>query len=428
MNKLHDNLEERSPSIAINGAGITGCTLALYLAKKGFEVSVFDKRKNLKNAYESKKRTVGMSISERGIFTLKDLNIFEEYKSKLVPIYGRSVHLKDGSNYFQEYGKNNEAIYSITRKELNSFLMDKCTETGRVNFVFNHNLNAVDFERKNILFQTGLKQKKIYNYDYLFGCDGVFSPVRTQMQNNNLIESAIEEMEYNFVEIYIPPKNGDYVLDPGYGHFWNAGELLLVAFPDDKNGFNGTLFYTKDSKFAGIKKREELINYIESNCHFLHYIDKDHFFKEFDKNPVSEIFNLNCSQWNYKNEVLVMGDAGHAMVPFYGMGMNTCMETVRLFMQLIQNLDNNIGKAIELFTPLRKTDTDSMNLMARINYNKLKKCHNEEFNLKWKREKELMEKQNSDYQTEYYQIAFTNKDFRNILGETAGTEDLSMAG
>src|SRR5690554_3547482 len=117
MKDLNESQNKAEPRIIINGAGLTGCTLALYLAQKGYKVKVFEKRDNNRGAFESKRRTVSMSLSVRGIQTLKDLGIFDEYDSTLAPVYGRAVHLKDGNNYYQEYGKNKEVVYTINRKD-----------------------------------------------------------------------------------------------------------------------------------------------------------------------------------------------------------------------------------------------------------------------------------------------------------------------
>jgi len=416
MKDLKDSLHKTTPKIIINGAGITGCTLALYLAKKGHKVEVFEKRDNQKNSFESKRRTVGMSLSERGIYTLKDLGIFYDYNSTLAPVYGRAVHLKDGNNYFQEYGKLKEVVYTINRKDYNNFLIDKCTETGLVTFNFNHSLDAVNFSAKNVLFNATSKSKKIVNYDYLFGADGVFSPVRSQMQRQNLVYSEVEEMGIFFKEIYIPPKNGDYVLDPNYCHFWNVSELLFAAFPDGKNGFNGTLFYPKNCEFDLLKDSYEQFNFIKKNCHFLNCMEPGYFLEQFVGNPVSEIFGNNCEQWNYQDSVLLLGDACHAMPPFYGMGMNTCMETVRLFSELIDAQNGDISQAILKFTSLRKPDAECMVKMAKINYHNLKACSSMDYDMKWKKEKESM-MNNDSYESEYFKIAFTNKQFRNIIQE-----------
>lgn len=416
MKDLNDRVHTSTPKILVNGAGITGCTLALYLAQKGHKVEVFEKRDNLINSYESKRRTVGMSLSERGIFTLKDLGIFDDYTSTLAPVYGRAVHLKDGNNYFQEYGKLKEVVYTINRKDYNNFLIDKCTETGLVTFNFNHSLDAVNFSAKNVLFNAATPSKRIESYDYLFGADGVFSPVRSQLQRQELVESTIEDMGIYFKEIYIPPINGEYALDPNYCHFWNVSDILFAAFPDGRKGFNGTLFYPKNCEFDKLKDSYEQFKYIEQNSHFLDCIDPEYFLEQFAENPVSEIFGNNCEQWNYQDSVLLLGDSCHAMPPFYGMGMNTCMETVRLFSELIDAQNGDISESILKFTSLRKPDADSMVKMAKINYHNLKSCSNQDYDLKWKKEKEIM-MNNDDYESEYFKIAFTNKQFRNIIQE-----------
>jgi len=420
-----DRLEktpERNVPVVINGAGITGCTLALYLAQKGFKVAVYDKRKDFRDEYENKKRTVGMSISERGVNTLKDLKVYDRYKSILVPKYGRAVHLKDGNVFYQEYGKMKEAIYTINRKDFNSFLMECCRESGNVDFFFNHDLEAINFKAKRILFNSQSGKKKAVYYNHLFGCDGAFSAVRTQMNNYGLVESVLQKLDFLFKEVYIPPRNGDYVLDPNYVHIWNVSELLFVALPDGRSGFNGTLFYTRNSEFARITDKDKLYDFIDKNCHFLSCIDKDHFIKEFNDNPVSDIYEARSSQWNYKDEILLMGDAAHAMPPFYAMGMNTCMESVRVFSDLLNQVNGDLGRAISQFTEKRMPDADAMKQMAFINYNKLKNCHTYDFDKKWHDAQEMMKSKEGEYETEYFQVAFTNKPFLDILKTVSGKE------
>lgn len=402
-------------SVVICGAGITGCTLALFLVKKGYTVEIIDKRSNLENAYASKKRTVGMSISERGIHTLRKLGIYEKYHSVLVPKYGRAVHLVEGDTLFQEYGRNMEAIYTINRKDFNWFLMDECLSTGKVHFYFDRKLEAVDFEGKKALFISE-KDKTYYmvRYKFLFGCDGCFSPLRNIMDKKHLIKASHRKLEFLYKEIYIPPKNNEYVLNPNFVHIWNVRELLFVALPDGKNGFNCTMFYTNKSEFARVQDLDQLNQFLKGLCDFLGCIQEKDFISQFHENPVSAIYEVDCSAWNYKNEVLLMGDAAHAMPPFYAMGMNTCLESVRVFADWIDTLDGNLSKAIETFTHKRKPDTDAMKYMARVNYDKLKNCHKYDFDANWQKEQESM-KTDAEYETEYYQVAFTNKNLTEVV-------------
>jgi kynurenine 3-monooxygenase len=416
MMDLNERQNKAEPRIIINGAGLTGCTLALYLAQKGHKVKVFEKRDNNRSAFESKRRTVSMSLSVRGIQTLKDLGIYDNYNSTLAPVYGRAVHLKDGNNYYQEYGKNKEVVYTINRKDYNNYLIDKCIETGLVTFYFNHSLDAINFTAKNILFNAGSKTKVKENYDYLFGADGVFSPVRTQLQRQNLVGSYLEDMGLYFKEIFIPPVNDEYPLNPDYCHFWNAADILFAAFPNGRKGFSGTMFYPKNGVFSNIKDKNALIKFVEENCHFVDCVGKDFFFKQFSENPVSEIFANECEQWNYQDSVLLLGDACHAMPPFYGMGMNTCMETVRLFSKLIDTENGDISQAILKYTDLRKPDTECMVKMAKINYHNLRASSSVDFDLKWKKEQENM-LMNENYESEYFKIAFSSQQFRNIIQE-----------
>lgn len=428
MDRINKTPEPEAP-VVVNGAGLTGCTLALYLAQKGFKVVVYDKRKDFRDEYENKKRTVGMTLSERGIETLKDLGIYDLYRtttSTMVPKYGRAVHQNENTIFYQEYGGKREAVYSINRKDFNVFLMDQCTETGKVDFFFNHNMEAINFQAKRILFNGPGNKKKRVSYSHLFGCDGAFSSVRTQMNSYGLIESDLHKLDLLFKEIYIPPRNDDYPFHKNYLHIWNIPELLFVATPDDKQGFNGTLFYSRASAFAQLSDKEQLSTLLNKNCHFLAYIDKAHFINEFVENPVSEIYAATSSRWNYKGEVLLMGDSAHAMPPFYGMGMNTCMESARMFAKLMDQLGGDLTKAINQFTELRIADAEAMTKMAFTNYDNLKNCHTDDFDRKWREERELMNIKGDDYTTEYFQVAFTNKPFQEILKAFSGKEQKTL--
>ncbi len=419
-----DYLENRS--VVVIGAGISGCTLALYLAKKGYKVQVYEKRMNLINNNEIKKRTVGMSISERGITTLKDLDLYDNYKSLLVPKYGRAVHLRSGQVYSQFYGANKEAIYTVNRKHFNFYLMDACLKTGNVEFFYGHKLDKINVENKEVIFATNNNfsidgqdnsnsGEKVVQYEYLFGCDGTFSCVRQQLVDQGLVDAALSTLDYRFKEIYIPPRNGEYVLDPNYVHIWNIAELLFVALPDGKKGFNGTLFYTESSEVNKLKDNEKLFEFVQENCQFLSFIDKEQFIHEFNSNPESKISEVKCNNWNFQNQILLVGDAAHAMPPFYAMGMNTCIESVRVFAHLIDEFGGDIGKAISHFTERRIIDTEAMKAMANRNYKKLRKCHNKDFDEKWNQAHEAMKQSNGEYETEYFQVAFTNKPFSQIV-------------
>jgi len=408
------NKTTHNDPVIIVGGGITGCTLALYLAQKGFCVKVFDKRSRVENSQQIRKRTVGMSISERGITTLKDLGIYEKYKATLVPKYGRAVHVKDEGVFYQYYGKNKEAIYTINREKFHAFLMECCLEQGRVEFCFNSRFDGINVSGKKAIFNSGTDKRAIQAYSYLFGCDGTFSAVRALLGKRGLLSSTLNRLDFRFKEIYIPPKNGKYVLDPNFVHIWNISELLFVTLPDGQQGFNGTLFYTGNSEFAQIKEEDALFDYVDKNCHFLDFIDEEQFMKEFKANPESDIYEVECEDWNYKDEIMVLGDAAHAMPPFYAMGMNTCMETVRSFSDLLNKNKADVGKTILEFTAHRKANTEAMKQMARINYDKLKKCHHHDFDKKWNEARAMMQNSKGAYETEYFQVAFTNKPFEEI--------------
>jgi kynurenine 3-monooxygenase len=355
-----------------------------------------------------------MSISQRGLTTLKDLELYDQYRSILVPKYGRAVHLKDGQVLNQYYGANEEAIYTINRTHFNCYLRDACVETGKVKFFFNHQLENLNADDKILTISTGERIINV-NYSYLFGCDGTFSCVRNEMVRQEFIEASLSKLVYKFKEIYIPAKNGEYALDPNYVHIWNIAELLFVALPDGKKAFNGTLFFTDSSEVAKLQDRDKLFQFLDENCHLLSFIQKEQFIKEFYNNPELWIYEVKCSKWNYNNEILLMGDAAHSMPPFYAMGMNTCMETVRTFVHLIDEFKGNIGKAINEFTDRRIADTEAMKMMANKNYEKLRKCHHEEFDQKWNEAYETMRKSNGLYTTEYFQVAFTNNPFSSIV-------------
>lgn len=402
---------DRNQPVVIIGAGITGCTLALYLGQRGYKVHVYDKRENF---IDHKKRTVGMSISERGITTLKDLGIYYDYRSILVPKYGRAVHLRDGSVFTQLYGKEKEAIHTVNRQQFNTFLKDCCLVNGNVQFFFNHQFYTVRELEKKVVFTEGNKNRAVA-YSYLFGCDGAFSSVRTCMQKKGLIQASLARLHFRFREIFIPPKEGEYVLDPHFVHIWNFSDCIFVGLPDGKKGFNGTLFYQNTSELNHLTSRKKLNEFWDANKGYLHFLDKEQFISEFEQNPESEIFQVTSSQWNHKGDILLMGDAAHAMPPFYAMGMNTCLESVHVFADLLDKLGQDLDTTIREFTNHRLADVEAMKKMARNNYDKLQKSRTVDFDKKWNQAREMMIQSGGEYETEYFQIAFTNKPFSSIL-------------
>ena len=352
-------------SITIIGSGLSGPLLSLLLAKEGYKVELYEKRIDLRKHEISAGRSINLALSHRGIEALKQANVFDRVKPHLIPMKGRMIHSEHGELDFQPYSINpEEYINSVSRSKLNEILMTAAEETGKVNINFGNSLVTVD--DNNLTFSTGVT---IPNQGIILGADGTGSQIRKYIDRKIEVQSFTKPLGHAYKELNIAPNENDsFQLDSHSLHIWPRGQFMLIALPNTDKSFTCTLFMPNSGNisFESITSENDVVNFFHSYFNDALPIFED-FPQSFFKNPTGKLSTVYANEWQYKN-CCILGDAAHAIVPFFGQGMNASFEDCVVLMNFHKKYNGNWEDILVNFTKFRKSDTDAIAQMAIENY------------------------------------------------------------
>lgn len=333
--------------ITIIGAGLSGPLMACYLSDKGLSVDLYESRVDMRKNIDKSGRSINLALSARGIKALKDIGLFNSIRKNLIPMKGRMIHSIDGEKSLQLYGKNqNEVIYSISRSFLNISLLDHVEDKKNIAISFDHKLSDVDFEQKTIFFG-----KKKINFNKIIGADGFNSILRNCILKETDLKFRSEQLGHGYKELTIPvSESGDYLMEPDSLHIWPRGKFMLIALPNTDKTFTCTLFapLKGGNSFEKINTSNEILNFFKTQfpdtiALIPNLVD------DFISNPVGKLSSIYCEKWNYKDLAIIMGDAAHAIVPFFGQGMNASFQDCTVINNLIDENSLDLGSAFKAF-------------------------------------------------------------------------------
>lgn len=412
--------DPRDAKVAIAGSGMSGTLLSLFLAQLGFRhIDVYEKRGDPRTTPdEGSKRTVAMSISARGWEALKLAGLYERLYPNTTATLGRTTHYANDAPVTQNYGRPPQAIYTIKRSILNSALIDSATATGNVQFHFNHQLNDIDLANKLLTLTDPHGKLLTKSYSYLIGADGAFSKVRNLLVASGKISGKQERLDLGYKELsiwYAPEVLAQLTTE--YVHVWPSHQSVLVALPSNQDQqFLANLFAPLNQGAELGSRADDVDQYFRASfpslCRLAPYI-----VEQYRANPIVNIFTVSCDGWAYEDQVLLLGDAAHAIAPFYAMGMNLCFEDCVKFRQLLLETDLDLGSAILLFESRRRPDTDAMAIMALENFSSLRNSGGRTEKIIWSLERRIWEQYPDRLTPEYVSIALTNRPLRTILQE-----------
>ncbi|MFN8337353.1 MAG: NAD(P)/FAD-dependent oxidoreductase [Cyclobacteriaceae bacterium] len=351
-------------SIAISGAGLVGSLAAIYLRKRGYDVTVFERRHDMRRSGAEGGRSINLALSNRGIRALEEVGLADELKKVAIPMHGRMMHDWQGKLSSFAYGREGQFINSVSRSGLNIVLMNEAERLG-VQFRFDQRIQKVDFE-KTQLFVEG---KSGEPFDLIIGADGAFSAVRGSFQFTDRFDYEQNYIDHGYKELHIPPSaNGSFQLEKNYLHIWPRESFMMIALPNPDGSFTCTLFFPFDGNPS--------FDMLKTNA------DVEKFFKEifpdarklmptlledFNTNPTSSLVTIKCYPW-VRNSTLLIGDAAHGIVPFYGQGMNAGFEDCRILNDLLSQHNDNWTTVLPEFQQLRKPDADAIAQLALDNF------------------------------------------------------------
>ena len=393
--------------ISILGAGLVGSLLSILLKKRGYDVTLFERRSDLRKAGGIGGRSINLALSHRGLKALDLAGIKETIQESCIPMPGRMIHDLEGNLDFQPYGKEGQFINSVSRGGLNELLMNEAEKLG-VTIKFDHRCVDVDFVNATASFDNGAA----VSADFLIGADGAFSALRSAMQKTDRFNYAQQYISAGYKELTMPPNaEGDFALDPGALHIWPRGEYMLIALPNLDKSFTCTLFFPFEGpiSFEQLKTETDVTEFFnEKFADAVSHLPRLE--KEFFKNPTSSLITVRCSPWVKGNTALI-GDAAHAIVPFYGQGMNSGFEDCYVFDQLLEKHGAINASMLQEYETLRIPDGNAIADLALYNFIEMRdKVADEKFILQKKIEKRLNQQFPDQWTPLYSMVTFS--DFR----------------
>ncbi len=409
----------KKDNILIIGAGLCGSLLALRLAQRGFKVTVYESRPDLRTTDISAGRSINLALSDRGIKALRLCGVEEKAKEISIPMYGRLIHDTEGNTFESNYsGREGEYINSISRGDLNSILLTEAEKHKNVTIHFNKKCTSVNIETTTASFKDYITNEEFsVNSDVIFGADGAGSILRKNyyLERKFLFSYSQNYLSHGYKELEIPAdKVGKHQISKDHLHIWPRGEYMLIALPNIDGSFTVTLFLSYNEgeyNFNNLTSEEKITTFFkEQFADALALIPsiKD----EFLNNPTGALGTVKCSPWGYKNKTLLMGDAAHAIVPFYGQGMNASFEDVTVFDSILNSLENSKETGdwqtvFKSYEKARKLDTDAIADLAIDNFHEMKDhVANPLFKEKQKIEKDLERNFPNQYFSKYSLVTF----------------------
>ena len=369
----------KQESILIIGAGLCGSLLALRLGQRGFKVHVTEMRPDLRTVDISAGRSINLAFSNRGLKAIKLVGLESKVQSLCIPMHGRMVHDTEGNTFLSNYsGREDESINSISRELLTALLLDEAEALENVTIEFQKRCTNVDFDNKKASFEDAISGAEFtVSADLIFGTDGAGSALRKSYfkERKFLFSFSQNYLTHGYKELTIQPdENGGFKTYKNALHIWPRGDFMIIALPNLDGSFTVTLFLSYESgtyNFNNLKTPEIVTEFFEKE--FPDALElMPNLAVEFFENPTAPLGTVKCFPWNYKGHSLLLGDSAHAIVPFYGQGMNASFEDVVEFDAFLDTHDGDWEATFKDFQNHRKIDTDGIADLAIDNFHEMK--------------------------------------------------------
>lgn len=398
------------------GAGLVGSLLSILLAKRGAKVDMYERRPDMRNTDISAGKSINLALSDRGLRALAKAGLEKEVKEMSIPMHGRLVHDVEGNTNFQPYGKEGQFINSISRGGLNALMMTKAEELG-AEIHFEHRCTNIDLYSGQAEFSCNGNPINS-NGDRIYGTDGAFSEVRHRLMMTDRFDYSQFYLPHGYKELTIPPaEDGGFRIEKNALHIWPRGSFMLIALPNLDGSFTVTLFlaFEGEHSFENLNSDEAVVDFFneffpDAVPHMPTLVE------DFNANPSSSLVTVKCSPWNHEDKVLILGDAAHAIVPFYGQGMNAGFEDCDVFEQLAETMWDDKLSMFNQFNELRKPDGDAIADLAIRNFTEMRDLvADERFLLRKRIEKELNKRHPQKWVPLYSMVTFSEIRYSDAL-------------
>lgn len=366
----------RNSKIVIIGAGMGGSLMAVHLARLGFEIEIYERRADMRTDRVERGRSINMTLATRGLEVLSQVGLLDAVMDETIPLQGRLIHNLDGTRTFQPYGKNgSEAIHSIKRNKLNITLMEAAQALPNVKLFFHK--RCVNIDKQNGVLQLQderTREMETVHADLIIGADGAFSTVRQQMHRGVRAHYKQDFLDWGYKELTIPPAaNKSHQIENHALHIWPRGDHMLLAMPNADGSFTCTciLPFEGDYSFSTLNTPEAIKGLFQK-----WFPDAlplmPNLVEEFNENPIVEMITTHTHPWYFRDRVVLLGDACHAVVPFYGLGMNAAFEDCAVLSDCIARATGGLEGAFAEYQRRRKPNTDVLAELSKENFVELR--------------------------------------------------------
>lgn len=361
------------PHVILIGAGLAGSLLAVYLARRGFRVDIYERRVDMRREDISAGRSINLALSARGIHALEEVGLYDEILPIVIPMRGRMLHGDDRRTVFSPYGQNDrEVINAVSRGELNKKLMDLAERHPGVTIHFHQRCVGMDLETG----EAELRDERTGDVfrvraDTVIGTDGSASAVRDAMMRAiHRFNYSQQYLDHGYKELLLPAgADGQFLIEKHALHIWPRHSFMLIALPNIDATFTCTLFFPHEGSesFAALSTPDAVSRFFQAQFpDFVPHLPDlaDQFFE----NPTGALATVRCDPWHYEGKAALLGDAAHAIVPFFGQGMNCSFEDCTVLNACIEEYGTDWPRVFTSYNQMRKRNTEAIADLAIENF------------------------------------------------------------
>lgn len=406
--------------INIIGGGLSGTLMAIYLAKRGFEINLFERRPDMRKNKMSAGRSINLALSTRGLNALEKVGLDQEILADAIPMYGRMIHSKTSELSYQPYGKEGQAINSVSRGRLNIRLLELADEFENIQLHFNTKCVDLNVEAGTAIFEMEDGTRQSFVSDRIIGTDGAFAATRARMQMGDRFDYNQFYLKVGYKELEIPAADlGAFKMDKNSLHIWPRGAFMMIALPNPSGDFTCTLFvpFEGEKSFDNLKTKEAVTAFFKEEFPDAVALMPT-LLEDFFANPTASLVTVRCYPWVKADKLALMGDAAHAVVPFYGQGMNCSFEDVVVMDECIEKYGSDWNKVFDEYQKLRKPNADAISELAIQNYSEMaEKVGDKHFLHKKHIEHDLSDLYPDQFKSQYELTTFSLSPYKYALDQ-----------
>ncbi|XP_053523261.1 kynurenine 3-monooxygenase isoform X3 [Artibeus jamaicensis] len=363
-----DSSDVQRKKIAVIGGGLVGSLNACFLAKRNFQVDVYEAREDIRVAKAACGRSINLALSYRGREALKAIGLEDQVVAQGVPMRARMIHSLSGRKSAIPYGMKSQYILSISRENLNKDLLTAAEKYPNTKVYFGHRLLKCNPEKGTITVLGSDKVPKDVTCDLIIGCDGAYSTVRAHLMKKPRFDYSQQYIPHGYMELTIPSKDGDYAMEPNYLHIWPRNTFMMIALPNKDKSFTCTLFMPFE-EFEKLQTSQDVLDFFYKRFpDAVPLIGEQNLTRDFFLLPAQPMISVKCSPFHFKLCCVLMGDAAHAIVPFFGQGMNAGFEDCLVFDELLDKFNDDLSICLPEFSRLRIPDDHAILDLSMYNY------------------------------------------------------------